>query len=54
MRERRISIFSKESPVDSGHVLGCADGLLEIKPLGTVQAALVVQLPRPKKNKLHC
>lgn len=51
-KERGICNFSKEISVDSRHTLGCTAGLLEIKPLGTVQAALDVQLPHPKGNKL--
>lgn len=52
MKERGISVFSKETPVDSSHALGCTVGLLEIKPLGMVQASLDVQLPHAKGNEL--
>lgn len=51
-KKEECAFFSKEPPVDSRHALGCMVGLLEIKPLGTVQAALDMQLPHPKGNEL--
>lgn len=52
LKKEYVWFFSKETPVNSRCRLVCTAGLLEIKPLGTVQAAMDMQLPHPKGNEL--